>query len=265
MSVAALWGASGGDRRVWSVAGVAALALHVTAIGAALFVAAAEPEDDADGAPAIEISLAPAAPHVEDSPDAPPGPPAEEAAAAAPAVASSQTKDSDDPKIARTEAEDADYTHAEKHEKPVEEPTKHEATPVVSAESAASVAAAPPKLDAMQEAPRAAAPALGATDKAIRAAKLDWTKRVSAHVRANLQYPRGAPKLDVVVQIDFTLDRLGHLVEAHVGKSSGVAVFDAAALATLKRADPLPPPPPATADERLSFTIPVKFGLSGGR
>ncbi|ATQ67035.1 MULTISPECIES: energy transducer TonB [Methylosinus] len=258
MSVSALWGASGGDRRVWSVAGVVALALHVTAIGAALFVAGAEPEDEDTGAPAIEISLAPAAPHVEDAPDAPPGPQADEAAAAAPAVASSQTKDSDDPKIARTEAEEADYTHAEKHEKPVEEPTKHEATPVVSAESAASVAAAPPKSDVAQEAPHAVAPAPG-VDKAARAAKLTWQKMLIAHLNRHKRYPSGAGRRSAEVAVAFTLDRLGHVVASGVRRSSGDHAFDEAALAMMKRADPLPPPPAAVADEGLSFEVPVMF------
>ena len=35
--------------------------------------------------------------------------------------------------------------------------------------------------------------------------------------------------------------------------------FDEAALAMLKRADPVPQPPPLVADEGLSFTLPVVF------
>jgi protein TonB len=258
MSVAALWGASGGDRRVWSVAGAAALALHVAAIGAALFVAGAEPEDDADGAPAIEISLAPAAPPVEDSPDAPPGPPAEEVAAAAPAAAAQEAKDSDDPKIARVEAEEADFSLSQKHEKPVEQPAKHQATPVVSAESMASQAAAPPKSDAERQAPQAVAPVQGTT-KAMNAVKVAWQKKLAGHVHRHLFYPRGVAKRSVEVSVAFTLDRLGHVVSSSISRSSGNSAFDEAALDMLKRADPLPPPPPEVADRGLSFSIPVQF------
>jgi hypothetical protein len=31
----------------------------------------------------------------------------------------------------------------------------------------------------------------------------------------------------------------------------------------LKRADPVPPPPPLVADEGLSFTLPVNFRVKG--
>lgn len=250
---------TGRNNRIWTGAALAALAAHLLALAAVFVVFEIETDDDASGAPAIEIGLAPAAPHVEDAPDAPPGPQADEAAAAAPAVAASQTKDNDDPKIARVEADDADYATAEKHEKPVDEPTKREATPVISAESAASEAAAPPKSDVEREAPRAVAPAQG-MDKAARAAALSWQKRLVAHLHRHLRYPRGVPRRSVEVGVSFTLDRLGHVVASSVYRSSGDSAFDEAALAMLKRADPVIAPPPAVADERLSFDIPVKFG-----
>jgi TonB family protein len=258
MSAAALHEGSNGDRRIWSVAGFAALALHVVALGAALFVYVAEPEDEDAGAPAIEISLAPAAPHMEDAPDAPPGPQSEEMTAAAPAVAASQAKDSDEPDIARAEAEEAEYTRAEKHEKPVEQPVKHEATPVVSAEAAASEAKSPPKSEAAQEAPHAVAPTPG-VDKAARAAKLTWQKTLMAHLNRHKRYPSGAGRRTAEVAIAFTLDRLGHVVASGLRRSSGDRAFDEAALAMMKRADPVPAPPPSVADEGLSFEVPVMF------
>lgn len=258
MSVAADLGNSGASNRVWRGAALAALAAHLLLLAAIFVVFEIEPDDDSSGAPAIEIGLAPAAPHVEDSPDAPPGPQADEAAAAAPAVAASQTKDNDDPKIARVEADDADYTQAEKHEKPVEEPTKHEATPVVSAESAASEAAAPPKSDVAQEAPHAVAPAPG-VDKAARAAKLTWQKMLMAHLNRHKRYPSGAGRRSAEVAVAFTLDRLGHIVASSVRRSSGDRAFDEAALAMMKHADPVPAPPATVADEGLGFEIPVMF------
>ncbi|HEY8260976.1 MAG TPA: TonB family protein [Methylosinus sp.] len=257
MSAAALRH-QGPNNRIWGLSAAAAAALHLAAAGAALVTLVGEPEDEDTGAPAIEISLAPAAPQVEEAPDAPPGPQSEEAAAAAPAVAASQTKDNDDPKIARTEAEDADYSLSEKHEKPVEEPTKHEATPVVSAESAASEAKAPPKSDVVQEAPHAVAPAPG-VDKAARAAKLTWQKTLMAHLNRHKRYPTGVGRRSAEVTVSFTLDRLGHVVASNVKRSAGDRAFDEAALTMMKRADPVPPPPAATADEGLTFEVPVVF------
>ena len=112
----------------------AALSLHMAALAAALLARSPELDDDATGAPAIEISLEPAAPRIMDAPDAPPGPLADEAAAAAPSVAASEAKESNEPKIARAEAEDAEYTRNEKPDKPVEDSHAHQATPVLSNE-----------------------------------------------------------------------------------------------------------------------------------
>lgn len=246
------------DKSLWGLAMAAALLLHLGGFAAALVAFATEADDDATGAPAIEISLAPAAPRVEDAPDAPPGPLADEAAAAAPAEASSQTRDNDDPKIARTEADEADYTQAEKHEKPVENPAARQATPVVSSESAASEATAPPKSDVAREAPKAVAPAPGA-DVAARKATLTWQKALMAHLNRNKRYPSGAARRSAEVAVAFTLDRLGHVVSSNVKRSSGDRAFDEAALAMMKRADPVPPPPPVIADDGLSFEVPVMF------
>lgn len=258
MSAAAAFRDPRFDRSQWGLAAIAALMLHLCGFAAALVAFAVEADDDATGAPAIEISLAPASPRLEDAPDAPPGPLADEAAAAAPAVASSQTKDSDDPKIARAEADDAEYTRADKHEKPVENPAAHQATPVVSSESAASEATAPPKSDAAQEAPKPVAPAPGA-DAAARAVKLTWQKTLMAHLNRNKRYPSGAARRSAEVAVAFTLDRLGHVVGSSVKRSSGDRSFDEAALAMMKRADPVPPPPPVIADDGLSFEVPVVF------
>lgn len=257
MSATAVRG-SASSGRLWGLAAAVAVFLHLSGFAAALIAFDSEADDAATGAPAIEISLAPAAPRVDDAPDLPPGPSADEAAAAAPAVASSQTKDSDDPKIARAEAEDAEYSHAEKHEKPVDNPAKQQATPVVSSESAASEATAPPKSEVAQEAPKPLAPAPGA-DAAARAVKLTWQKALMAHLNRNKRYPGGASRRSAEVAVAFTLDRLGHVVSSNVKRSSGDRAFDEAALAMMKRADPVPPPPPVMADDGLTFEVPVMF------
>ena len=63
--------------------------------------------------------------------------------------------------------------------------------------------------------------------------------------------------------VSFALDRLGHVLSASIVKGSGDTAFDEAALAMLKRADPVPQPPPLVADEGLSFTLPVIFRVKG--
>jgi TonB family protein len=53
------------------------------------------------------------------------------------------------------------------------------------------------------------------------------------------------------------LDRAGRVVSASIAQSSGDASFDNAALAMMRRADPVPPPPALIADDGLSFSLPV--------
>jgi len=48
-----------------------------------------------------------------------------------------------------------------------------------------------------------------------------------------------------------------------IEKSSGDVAFDEAALAMVRRSDPVPPPPPLIADEGLRFTLPVIFRVKG--
>ncbi len=258
MSTAAALQASRANRRLWSIAIGAALSLHLAAITAALLARTPELDDDASGAPAIEISLAAAAPRVMDAPEALPGPLADEAAAAAPSVAASEAKESNEPRIARTEAEEAEFTHNEKPDKPVEDTHAHQATHVLSNESSASEATAPPKSETAREAPKPVASAPGA-DAAARAVKLTWQKALMAHLNRSKRYPVGASRRAAEVSIAFTLDRLGHVVTSAVKHSSGDKAFDDAALAMMKRADPVPAPPPVILDEGLSFDVPVIF------
>ena len=56
------------DGKLWSLAAGLAVSLHL-GVAAALLTLNPEPEGDEMGAPAIEISLVPAAPHLLDAPD----------------------------------------------------------------------------------------------------------------------------------------------------------------------------------------------------
>ena len=59
------------------------------------------------------------------------------------------------------------------------------------------------------------------------------------------------------VVVSFMLDRVGHVLSSEVVKGSSDPSFDAAALAMVERADPVPPP--RVADQGLTFTLPVIF------
>ncbi len=63
--------------------------------------------------------------------------------------------------------------------------------------------------------------------------------------------------------MSFQLDRTGHVLATRIVRGSGDASFDEAALAMIRRSDPVPAPPPLIADEGLTFTLPVIFRVKG--
>ncbi len=246
------------NNKLWGVAALFAILLHVGGAATALLTLRGDIEDDASGAPAIELSLEPVAARDTEPTDLPPGPVTDESAAAAPSVASAETKENNEEKIARTEAEDAEMSRDAKPEKPVEDEKSRQAQQVVSSESAASEATAPPKSEAAKVADRPAAPVQG-TDAAANAVKLTWQKALMAHLNRAKRYPAGGGRRAAEASVHFTLDRRGHVLAYSIKRSSGLPVFDEAALAMMKKADPVPPPPPVMADESLSFDVPVQF------
>ncbi len=254
----------GAPRALWLAAAVTALLLH---LGLALLLFGQREPDESDdemGAPAEAITLDMAAPHTETT-DLPPGPEADASDASAAQMQQNATPEqAARPKEEPVESDTADRVvspdDVKKPEQEKPDPVQAQAAP--SAESAASEAAAPPVSEAAREAPVAAAPAIGAGrgDQKLKAA---WQKRLVAHLDRSKRYPAGGAQRDAQVIVAFTLDRMGHVVSASVSRSSGQPAFDAAALAMLRRADPVPAPPPLVADDGLSFTVPVVFRTRG--
>ena len=169
------------------------------------------------------------------------------------------------PKAVPTETEDPDrIVSPDASKKPQEDETKvkvMETSP--SLESVASEAAAAPTSEVMKEAPVSAAPTLG-TGESARRVRTTWQKQLLAHLDRHKRYPSGSTHPTGQVMVAFGLDRVGHVVSATVAKSSGDAALDAAALAMMKRSDPVPPPPPLVADDGLTFSIPVVFRAKKG-
>ena len=93
------------------------------------------------------------------------------------------------------------------------------------------------------------------------AAKADYGAILLAWLERHKEYPRVAQKRrqQGVVLLHIVLDRGGRVIEAHIQESSGYRLLDDAALAMLKRAQPLPPIPDDIQEERLRFVVPVQF------
>jgi TonB family protein len=252
------------SRRLWVFAGLGALALHLG--GAALAVAhlnSADPDDDL-GAPAIEIGLEMTSPHLEPT-DLPPGPDTE-ASVASPAIAEqkAELKDSELPKDTPTETEDPDRVVTPNvSQKPKEDDTKVATVQTTaSTESVAAEATATPSSENIPEGKRSVAPAQG-TGESARRIRATWQKELIAHLDKHKRYPAERSLKSAEILISFALDRMGHVLSTSIVKGSGDAAFDQAALAMVKKSDPVPPPPPTVADDGLNFTLPVIFRVKG--
>jgi periplasmic protein TonB len=250
------------SRRLWIFAGLGALALHVG--GAALAVAHLRTVESEDtlGVPAIEIGLELTAPQLEPT-DLPPGPDTQ-ASAFSPALAEqkAEEKESELPKEVPTESDDPDrVVTLNSANKPKEEDTKV-AKVETSIESVAVEATARPSSEAIPEGARSVAPAQG-TGASAQRLRATWQKQLSAHLDRHKRYPSDRLQKGAEIVVSFVLDRLGHVVSTSIVKGSGDAAFDEAALAMVRRSDPVPRPPPEVADEGLNFTLPVIFRIKG--
>jgi periplasmic protein TonB len=252
------------SRRLWILAAVGALALHVGGGALALAHLRADDLDDSLGAPAIEIGLEMMSPHLEAT-DLPPGPDAD-ASVASPALAEqkAEVKETELPKDVPTETEDPDrVVTPNDSQKPKEDDAKIAAVQTsASQESVAAEATATPSTEAIQEGPRSVAPAQG-TGQSAQRMRVTWQKELIAHLDKHKRYPAERSQKSAEIIVSFELDRMGHVLSASIVKGSGDAVFDQAALAMVRRSDPVPQPPPLVADEGLNFTLPVIFRVKG--
>jgi len=252
------------SRRLWLLAGVAALALHLG--GAALAVAHLQNEvdDESLGAPAIEIGLELTSPKLEPT-DLPPGPESD-ASVASPALAEqkAEVKETELPKETPVETNDPDRVVTPNEvKKPINQEAKIAAVEThASQESVAAEAAAAPHLENATQGPRSVAPAQGTGESAQRL-RATWQKELVAHLDRHKRYPAERAFKSVEILVGFVLDRMGHVLSTTVVKGSGDPAFDEAALAMVRRSDPVPQPPPLVADEGLNFTLPVIFKVRG--
>ena len=250
--------------RLWIFAGVSALALHLGGAALAIAYLGSDDLDDALGAPAIEIGLEMTSPRL-DPTDLPPGPDTD-ASVASPALAEQkvEVKETDLPKDTPTEAENPDRVVTPNEvKKPVEEDAKIAAVQTqASQESVAAEATATPSSEDIPQATHSVAPAQG-TGETARRLRTTWQKELIAHLDKHKRYPAERVQKSAEIVVGFALDRTGHVLSASIVKGSGDPVFDAAALAMIRRSDPVPQPPPLVADDGLNFTLPVIFRVKG--
>lgn len=244
----------------WILAGLCAVAIHVGGAAVAFGYMQADDTEQDLGAPAIEVGVELLAPNL-DPTNQPIGP---DTAASAPSPAVSAQKAAIDPtqlpKAVPTETDDPErmVSPANTKKPKQNQPKTLTAQADPSQASIAAIATAVPTVKTAVASTRSTAPALGTGDS-TQLERVTWEKQLIAHLNKFKRYPADSTTPSAEVVVRFVLDRTGHVLSSEVVNGSRNASFDAAALAMLQHAAPVPPPPPLVADQGLTFTLPVIF------
>ncbi|TDQ83885.1 outer membrane transport energization protein TonB [Dongia mobilis] len=104
----------------------------------------------------------------------------------------------------------------------------------------------------------------GAADLATsQAAQASWEGLVLSHIERFKKYPRVAKRRNQegMPVVAFVIDRAGNIKNAYLVQSSGHDSLDEEAMATLRRAEPLPALPPEMAGTTVTRSVPIRFNL----
>ncbi|MFM9847877.1 MAG: energy transducer TonB [Hyphomicrobiaceae bacterium] len=144
-------------------------------------------------------------------------------------------------------------------EKPTEEVAKTDSQ--AQAPSPESRAKAPTEIEGAV-AEKSAAPRSGASTTS-NAAVSTWKSAMVMHINGHKRYPEAARPRQLAgdVQIVFSIDRSGRVLQSRVQRSSGSSLLDEEAMQLFKRASPLPLPPPAVQGEILEYSLPIHFRM----
>ncbi|HWB52479.1 MAG TPA: TonB family protein [Stellaceae bacterium] len=147
---------------------------------------------------------------------------------------------------------------------PPKPPPKPKPRPVEHPPETAQPLPPPPPAPAVNAPPAPRAAAAPAANAA--ADRASWQMRVAAQLERNKRYPRLAQeqRQEGVATLRFALDRQGRVLSAQIAKGSGFTLLDEEVLALVRRAEPLPPPPPEVPGATIELTVPVQFSLRPG-
>lgn len=102
-------------------------------------------------------------------------------------------------------------------------------------------------------------PAETASPAASSFAMANWKGELYAHIKRFQHYPEAARANGATgtASVVFTLDHGGRVVSARLAGSTGSPILDQEALATIRRASPMPAPPNGSA----TITVPLHYSL----
>ncbi len=108
------------------------------------------------------------------------------------------------------------------------------------------------------EADKAKAPVIGIGKDRQKITAI-WGQKISAYFKLHKRFPSGKEDKSAKVKVSLVLNRRGNVVSVGVAQSSGDAAFDQAAIAMIRRSDPVPRPPAALTEDEFPFTLDVDF------
>jgi protein TonB len=249
----------------WGAAALVICGLHAGALALALMQPPEQEQDADDVAGAMTVELAPLpAPAPVDSPDVAHGREIKEYSPPVPEASKKAEKkaEEDIPPIEPSPELEPEIALPKPQPKEKEE-IKEEAQDVQQQpprEAKDDVTTAPPRVEA-PPAPSAAAK----SGQSLVAAQIQasWQRAVSKHLNRHKRYPEAArrQRLHGSATVRFVLDRSGQVVLSEIIKSSGAPVLDEEALATVKRASPVPVPPSDVEDRYLENFVRIDFNF----
>ncbi|KZN60355.1 energy transducer TonB [Pseudoalteromonas luteoviolacea] len=92
-------------------------------------------------------------------------------------------------------------------------------------------------------------------------AQMVWKGRVQAHLERKKRYPRSAKirAQQGAPWVKFSINRQGEVLSVSLYKASGITALDKEAIALVKRAQPLPPPPDSIEGNPITMAVPIAF------
>jgi periplasmic protein TonB len=147
---------------------------------------------------------------------------------------------------------------------PEQPPTQVEEPPPPPEPSQAVVA--PPEEPPPQpvEQPRPPTPAVPARVKGgAPRIESSWQTALVRHLQQYKRYPGDAQARgeEGVVELSFTVDRSGHVLNREIVRSSGHRQLDNEVMSMIERAQPLPAFPATMPQAKLELTVPIRFSL----
>ncbi|MBI3701668.1 MAG: energy transducer TonB [Afipia sp.] len=252
------------DALRWGLSGAIVLVAHISV--AAAIVGWSDSDDSTDPVGAMVVELAPTMAAPSNAPsDVAPGPEQQQAEATPEQIAKPTEKTVDK------------AVEPEKVKEQQDIPTKDNPDVALQKKSPEPQPDKPKPSEAQLAAPVTTAPQMPKVDMAVVAtapmqtmfnlndsnAVPTWKRQVATKLERNKKYPSAAQAREEkgVVQLEFSVDRQGHLKSSRIVKSSGSDTLDRETLDLVQRAQPFAAPPPAMQGEEIFLVVPIKFNI----